>query len=114
MATHLYRLERQNIIIYWFRSNLCKKNVVIDDLISIIIRYANDLEILSFSTKFKSPNGLELYDDNKCVHRNNVEWSNSTYGERFIFCNATPVYNGTHCWRIKVNLNIYIILSQNY
>ena len=66
-------------------------------------------EILKFSTEYKSSDGLQLSDDNRCVKA-------TKSNHKHILADIEPVTKGIHCWRIQVNHSyIFIIfLSLDY
>ena len=76
-----------------------KPNIRFLDIINIITKYYFICKILKFSTKYKSDDGLQSIDNNKCVIR--VQGS-ALY--KWILCYTKPVEKGIHCWRIKVTL----------
>ena len=53
------------------------------------------VEVLSFSTTYKSTSQITLSDDNRCATK-------TQNGHRYILADSEPVSSGIHCWRIKV------------
>ena len=67
------------------------------DVMSIcLLFYLEVFEILKFSDKFISKEGIELLDDNKCVRA--IEWDHI-----YAMPDIEPVFQGVHCWRAKIN-----------
>lgn len=72
-----------------------------DALIKLFFMFYFEMyQILKFSTKWKSSTGWELSDDNRCAKR---VISPHKDGYRHILADTEPVFNGEHCWRVKVN-----------
>ena len=66
---------------------------------NICIKYFQlEYEILKFSEKYKSNEGLKLMDNNRCIKR---IWTGYK-SNKWILCDTEPIYQGTHCWRIHV------------
>lgn len=57
-----------------------------------------EYQILKFSARYKSNQGLKLTDNNQCVKRIWTGYKSS----KWIICDIKPIYKGIHCWRIHV------------
>ena len=95
-------LDAENTLIveYWFR--ICKQSesaICIKDIIQIIIEFANKLDILCFSTEFKSQN-IQLLDDNKCAMKSHELGCNV-----YVLVDDDPAKSGIHVWRLQVLSN---------
>merc|ERR1719242_80128 len=56
-------------------------------------------QILKWSQKYRTMESMSLSDDDRCVTRKAS--TDNTY--QWIICDAEPVYDGVHCWRLKQN-----------
>eukprot|EP01084_Bolivina_argentea_P095846 172308_1 len=86
------------IILYWFRTAV-QKRISIEDIIQLVFPYCKVLEILQWSTEFKSKLHLELSNNNQCV-----KYVGQQNDHRFIVADIEPVCSGIHCWRIKATI----------
>ena len=59
--------------------------------------------VLTFDDKLKSEDGITLSEDKLCAI--------GAEGHSYILTTADPVFEGVHCWRILVKINIIMMLS---
>ena len=91
------RREREILLVNGYIKKSTKL-VIPEDIINLCFVFYHLTYIIGkFSTKFRSDQGIELLDDNKCVKR--VEGGN---GYEYAVSDMDPVFKGIHCWRIKV------------
>ena len=68
--------------------------ISINDIIPIIIKYAQQFKILTFHSTFKNQ-GVILSDCSKCATKTST-------GNFYVLADDDPVKTGIHVWRVKV------------
>ena len=61
-----------------------------------VLFYHIPFQLLSFSTKYKSRDGIIYTENNKCIVRRGV------FSHRYVLVDIEPVTEGIHCWRVQV------------
>ena len=98
---------REEYLVYGYIQQKCSqllKEAIPTDIIKLcLLFYQRDFEILKFSSKYKSKEGITLSDDNKCVTRIKCGDVYSADGHKYCLVEDTPAFNGLHCWRVHVD-----------
>eukprot|EP01084_Bolivina_argentea_P251803 422471_1 len=100
------------IVQHWFDKNYSHesiKYISLINIIDIVLIYFNPTTHLKWSEIWNSDKGyrdrgynivsFEFSDNMECVKK---IWNSKNYIHKYILCDANPVYNGTHCWRVHV------------
>ena len=92
-----YEKKNKILVFGYIRSQSNEFKIIIPfDINNLCLKFYHLIfEILTFSSKFKSKDGLILSDDNKCV-------SSTTSFHCYILTTSDPVFHGVHCWRVHV------------
>ena len=94
----------QMIIEYWMRNTMENNQISIRDIVGMVIDYYNKSEILRWSTTYICSE-LNLSQNNEIVTRKQRQGSSQIYAR--VTIDSEPVFEGVHCWRIKVeNMSI--------
>ena len=98
-SIHLNNESVSKIVEYWMRIVLDNDSISMIHIVQIMVDYFDKSKILAWSTKYINVSGLKLSDNNRKVER--IKASNSGYC--WVTADTEPVFEGKHCWRLKID-----------
>lgn len=94
--TDEYTLQNEALVHGYIKQESNDIDIPLDVISLCVLFYLETYEILRFSEKYKSDDGIQLIDDRKCAHKVGSR-------HRYVLCDIEPVSEGIHCWRVKVD-----------